>query len=89
MHIELEYYKSQYLGGQGDPLTNGKGHRTGIFEGVFGVFVPGEPIKRIRRSKEAFVDVRKEHGDSQLQLSEDQMQRTQARVPSIHALRSA
>ena len=41
--VGLEYYKTLYRGGLGDPATNGLGHRTGWFEGIYGVFVPGAP----------------------------------------------
>lgn len=60
-HIELQYYIHTWHGGMGDPNTNGKGHQTGWCEGVFGVFVPGPPIKRIKRKKEQFVDHKQVH----------------------------
>lgn len=56
--VEYQYYVSQYRGGLGDPNLNGLGHRTGNFEGQYGVFVPGAPIKKIRTLKEAVVDKR-------------------------------
>ena len=72
-HVELEYYKNHFMGGLGDPFTNGLGHRVGMFEGQHGVFVPGAPIKRIKRTKEGIVDKTDLHDDGSLQLSATQM----------------
>ena len=55
LHIELEFYKTKWEGGKGDPLTNGLGHKTGWFEGTYGVFIPGAPIRKIKRQKHQFV----------------------------------
>ena len=44
-HVELEYYKTEYKGGLGDPLLNGLGHRVCNIDGQLGVIVTGPPIK--------------------------------------------
>ena len=79
-HVELEYYKKHFQGGMGDPFQNGLGHKVGTFDGIWGVFVPGAPVKRIRRSKEAIVDKHQVHDDGKVQLSETQMSDTAASI---------
>lgn len=58
----------------GDPASNGRGHRTGWLEGVFGVFVPGPPIRKIKRTKDIFVDKSTTHDDGTMCLSATQQE---------------
>ena len=48
------------------------GHRVGKLDGVMGVFVPGPPIKRIKRSKAKIVDNTKVEDDGTMCLSPTQ-----------------
>ena len=80
LHIELEYYKTEWKGGKGDPQTNGLGHRTGWLDGTFGVFVPSAPIKKIKRTREGFVDITRKVDDGSMVLSEGQLERVSASV---------
>lgn len=73
LHVEFEYYKSEYKGGMGDPATNGRNHRVGWCDGVFGVFVPGAPIKRIKRAKDLIVDRNEVHDTGDLQFTPEHM----------------
>lgn len=79
-HVELNHYVNEWRGGQGDPRTNGTGHRVGWCDGVWGVFVPGPPVKMIKRQRAQFVDQSKIHDDGSLQLTETQMQDTAANI---------
>lgn len=88
LHIELEHYKSAYKGGLGDPLSNGLGHRVCRLEGVLGVMVPGEPIRQVKRMRQAIVDVEETVDDGSLQLSETQAQDAAAKIFSGFSLSS-
>lgn len=55
--VEMNYYRTQYEGGKGDPYTNGLGHIVAEDEGVMGVIIPAPPVKKLRMSKQAVVDV--------------------------------
>ena len=79
-HVELEFYQNFHLGGLGDPLSNGLGHRVCWFEGVYGVVVRGAPIKRIRKLKEALVDKSYVHDDGMFQVSANQFNETAADI---------
>ncbi len=48
------------------------GHRIGKLDGVLGVFVPGPPIKRIKRSKAKLVDRNRTEDDGTMMLSPTQ-----------------
>lgn len=68
--VELEYYRTQYFGGMGDPMTNGRGHRVVKLQGQMGVVVPGPPVKKLKRAQQGIVDVVRVEDDGQLELSE-------------------
>ena len=60
--VELEFYRSEYVWrsqgpGLGDPRTNGLGHQIFKLDGVMGARVPGLPIKKLTRSKQAIVGI--------------------------------
>ena len=69
--VELEYYKTQWEGGQGDPLTNSKGHRLARSEGILGVMVPGPPVKKIKKVDAQYVDVDMTEDDGSVQPTAD------------------
>ena len=74
--VELNQYIRQWNGGMGDPSTHGLNHRVGWLNGVWGVFVPGAPVQKVRRIKGAYVATEKVHDDGTMQLSTDQLQET-------------
>ena len=85
-HVELEYYKTRYRGGLGDPLINGfLGHIFARVDGVLGVVVPSEPIKKRKRARQGIVDINRTHDDGSLKISDDQHSVIANRDPCVCA----
>jgi hypothetical protein len=66
---EPDDYETEY----GNWRTNGKGHRKGTIEGVWGIVVPGKRVTKIRRKTELSVELEGVVDDGENILSADQM----------------